>query len=77
LKLNHEEVVIFKNPKDTEIIDYAEPKKEFGFLSIGRSNPETVGIIQGCTEHKQAHKLPTPPTIKEITGNQDQSILPA
>jgi hypothetical protein len=77
LELYCKEVVIFKYAKNTEIIDNAEPKKEFGFLSIRRSNPEAVGIVQRSAKHKQPHKLPTPPTIEEVTGNQYQSILPA
>jgi hypothetical protein len=30
----------------------AQPKKKFCFLSIRRSNPKAVGIVQGRTEHK-------------------------
>ena len=77
MELNRKEVVIFKYSKDAKVIYDAEPKKEFGFLAIRRGNPEAVSIIQGSAKHKQAHKLPTPPTIEEITGNQYQSILPA
>jgi hypothetical protein len=76
LELNRKEVIIFKYPKDSQVIDDAEPKKKFRFLAIRRGDPKTVAIIQGSAKHKQTHKLPTPPTIEKITSNQYQSILP-
>ena len=71
-----EEVIVFKESKETEVYDDGGPKKEFP-LAVFLVFPESDAheeIDEGAEEYER-QESPVPPAVEHITRNEYQRIL--
>jgi hypothetical protein len=67
--------MVLEYEKDTEVVDDAQPKEEFGPPLVRRIHKEPEAVIQYRAQHKECQEFPAPPSIEEIAGSDQEGVL--